>query len=288
LPVEIGLGYVREGSDLLAIATVTDASFRIAAEAEMMRALTREHEAVERLEALDDLKTTLLHAVSHELRTPLTSIMGLAATLERDDIALTREDERDFARRIERNARKLSELLTDLLDLERLDRGLVEPDTSLTDVGALVRRVVMDCDTSGHPLHVNADPVVIAVDRPKVERMVDNLLTNAVKHTPVGTEIWVQVHPTHTGGAEIIVEDAGSGVPAGEKRAIFAAFERGNGRVAPSPGLGIGLSLVSAFAELHGGRVWVEDRTGGGASFHIVLPASRPAPVRPKETTGAE
>jgi signal transduction histidine kinase len=243
------------------------------------RSLRREHEALEKLKALDELKTTFLHAVSHDLRTPLASILGLSITLERDDIELSKEDARDLAHRISRNAERLHALVGDLLDFERLDRGVLTPNLAETDVGALARAVIKEVQLDGRPMHVNADPVMVSLDRAKVERILDNLIANAVRHTPRGTHIWVGVHQRDR-GVMISVEDDGPGVPSSKRRSIFQAFERGDGEAdASTPGMGIGLSLVAKFAELHGGRAWVEDRRGGGASFRVYIP--RPDSDRP-------
>jgi signal transduction histidine kinase len=248
------------------------------AEEHIRRALEREHEANERLQALDEMKTTFLHAVSHDLRTPLTSILGLAVTLERPDIDLPPGESRQLAARIAVNARRLDRLVNDLLDLERLDRGLLEPNRSPTDVGAIVRTAVREVDLGDRSLHVSADPAVAAVDRVEVERIVINLLSNEARHTPPGTNVWVSVE-SDNGSVIIKVEDSGPGIPPDARARIFEPFGRAGGSDPNVPGLGIGLSLVARFAELHGGKAWVEDRAGGGSSFTVLLP-STPAGTR--------
>jgi signal transduction histidine kinase len=100
---------------------------------------------------------------------------------------------------------------------------------------------------------------------------VENLLVNAARHTLEDRRIWLRVMP-HDGGVLIAVEDDGDGVPADLRDAIFEPFRQGPTVQSHSPGTGIGLSLVSRFAALHGGRAWVEDREGGGASFRVFLP----------------
>jgi signal transduction histidine kinase len=235
-------------------------------------AYLQERRLVERLEAVDEMKNTFLQAVSHELRTPLTSILGTALMLEQEDLNVTAEDARDLVGRMARNARKLNRLLADLLDVDRLARGVVEPQLQPTDVGELVRRVASDQDlVGGSSLHVDVRPVVVPVDPPKVERMVENLIANALKHTPEGTPIWVMA-AREDGGAVITVEDAGLGVPEELRADIFKPFRQGPDVPAHSPGIGVGLALVARFAELHGGRAWLEDRPGGGASFKVFLP----------------
>jgi PAS domain S-box-containing protein len=237
------------------------------------RALVLEREAAARLRHVDEMKSTFLHAVSHELRTPLAAVLGFALTLEREDIRLSPEDSLDIAGRIASNARKLERLLTDLLDLDRLDRGIIAPRRSPTDVGALVRQLVAESElATERRVFVEAAPVVLAVEPAKVERIVENLVANAVRHTPAGARVWIRVDPCD-GGAVIVVEDDGPGVPPDLREAIFEPFSQGPRAPRHSPGVAIGLSLVARFAELHGGRAWVEERPGGGASFRVFLPS---------------
>jgi two-component system sensor histidine kinase MtrB len=115
------------------------------------------------------------------------------------------------------------------------------------------------------------EPVVAWVDPAKVERVVENLLTNAGRHTTPDTPVWVRV-VRRDEGVLLTVEDAGGGVPRELRAALFEPFRQGPAAAAHAPGVGIGLSLVARFAELHGGRAWVQDRPGGGASFQVLLP----------------
>jgi signal transduction histidine kinase len=121
-----------------------------------------------------------------------------------------------------------------------------------------------------HPIALRTQLAHAAVDAPKVERIVDNLLVNAVRHTPIGTEIAVRVEPDG-GGFVIAVDDRGPGVAREDREAIFEVFRRG-ARSDHVAGAGIGLSLVAQFTALHGGRAWVQDNPGGGASFRVFLP----------------
>jgi len=251
-----------------------DITSRKKAEEDLERALSIEREAAERLRALDEMKNTFLHAVSHELRTPLSAVLGLAVTLEREEVQLPADERKDLVRRLSANARKLDQLLSDLLDLDRLDRGIMEPRRRPTDVAALVRRTVENSDILGtRPVRVAAQLVVVSVDAPKVERIVENLLANAARHTPPGTTIWVHVAPQQ-GGVLISVEDDGPGISETVRESIFEPFRQGPGAPSHSPGVGIGLSLVAKFAELHGGRAWADERPGGGASFKVFLPGA--------------
>jgi signal transduction histidine kinase len=240
------------------------------AELALEEALTREQAHTEGLEALNDTKNTLLHAVSHDLRNPLTAIMGAASTLERSGASLSSEDSATLLQGLGANARKMARLIRDLLDLDRLDRGVVEPPRRETDLVQIAQRALEECEAlEGRIVHVGGDPLVLAVDPGQVERIVENLLVNAARHTPAGTPVWVRVR-REDGGALICVDDAGPGIPAELQQTVFEAFRQG--ATMTGVGVGIGLSLVSHFARLHGGRAWVEDRAGGGASFRVFLP----------------
>ena len=254
--------------------------------AQLSDALQREQTATQHLRELDQMKDAFLQAVSHDLRTPLTSVLGIAATLDRGHQLLSAGEIRDLLGRLAGNARKLGRLLTNLLDLERLTQGTLDPDRQRVDLGELVSQIVKDTGPEllgERPISLETAPVLIAVDAPKVERIVENLLANAARHTPAGTPVWVRVQAA-AGGALMVVEDAGPGVPAEVRQAIFQPFQQGPTITAHAPGSGIGLALVAQFAGMHGGRAWVQDRPGGGASFHVFLPdAHDPDPATPRE-----
>lgn len=246
---------------------------------ELERAAERERTDSEKLRELDRVKNTLLHTVSHDLRGPITSVLGSAATLERaDELGLSEEDRSALLSGLSAGARKMHTLVSNLLDLDRLDRGIVTPKRETTDLGALVERVVDELDLAAHRvLHREITHLELAIDAPKVERIVENLLGNTLKHTPDGTEVWVKVKPFEA-GALISVDDAGAGVPAELRESIFEPFQQGPVAAGTGSGVGIGLSLVARFAELHGGRAWVSDRRGGGASFNVYIPDGEPEP----------
>jgi len=237
-------------------------------------AFRREREAAQRLRALDEMKNTFLEAVSHDLRTPLTSILGSALTLEQSGLDMPPEDALDFVRRIATNARKLERLLSDLLDLDRLQRGIITPQRRPTDIAALVDRTVAENEAAaGRTVHVDVAPSTASVDAAKVERILENLLSNAIRHTPTEATIWVRAR-LEDGGVLLMVEDDGPGVPDDLREAVFEPFRQAPGSSSGhSPGVGVGLTLVRRFAELHDGRAWVEEREGGGASFRVFLPS---------------
>ncbi len=259
-----------EGQPVAILGRIQDISAREDAEQALRDALRAQQEAMERLQAVDDLKSSFLQAVSHELRTPLTSVLGYAHTLMSGK--LTPEQTDDFHRRLVTNATRLDVLLGDLLDVERLNRGVVRLNLQATDLAALTASVAADIDLADRDLIIERTPTIALVDTHQAERMLHNLLANAAKHTPAGSTIWVSFE-NRDDSTMIIVSDDGPGIPGPDREHVFEPFwQAPSMRSTASPGTGIGLALVRQLATLHGGRAWVESRDGGGASFHITLP----------------
>lgn len=254
----------------------------------LREALETEKQAADQLRGVQEMQNSFLQAVSHDLRTPLTSILGNALTLEQGVDTLDASDRLDLIRRTATNARRLQRLLTDLLDLDRLTHGTVQQDRTETDLTALASQVVHDLGIDSHPVTLTTTvPVMAWVDVTQIERVIENLVLNAVRYTPGGSAISISLSP-YLGGALLTVDDSGPGVPDELKGTIFEPFRQGEQTVAHSPGVGIGLALVQRFADLHGGRAWVEDRPGGGASFRVYLPGTKPRPAtrhRTRSTT---
>ena len=292
-PVEYTSTPLHDDAGLVgAVVTFADITARKRAEETLRSAYDRERQAAERLRQVDEMKNAFLSAVSHELRTPLSAVMGYALTLKQDELNLPEEERRELLDRLAANAQKLQRLLGDLLDVDRMERGILEPQRQPVDLDALARRVVDETDVRGRAVELDVEPLVAEVDGPKLERILENLLVNAAKHTPPGTVVRVRIG-RDDGGVLLAVEDQGAGVPEELKEAVFRPFERGPRAPTHAPGTGIGLSLVARFAELHGGRAWVEDRPGGGATFLVSLPApiagpghSVPEPERPAQPAG--
>jgi signal transduction histidine kinase len=180
----------------------------------------REQETADRLREVDEMKTTFLQAVSHELRTPLTAVTGYADVLRKHGGELTPERTDMLLDRLHGNARRLDGLLGDLLDVDRLSRGILRLSREPTDVGAAARDVGDHLEGVDRTIRVRTEPVVVPADRPKVERIIENLIVNAVKHTPPGTPVEVTVEAV-AGGALITVDDRGPGVPDGRRGGIW-------------------------------------------------------------------
>lgn len=272
-PVDIMLASLDTEDGPVVTAVVRDVTEARRAEESLRSALEREREAGERLRSLDEMKDGFLEAVSHELRTPLSAVLGFALTLAREDVEFPPERRRELLERLVGGAHKLERLLSDLLDLDRLARGIVEPRRRPVDLRELTLRVVEETPAvADRAVHVDVPELIADLDGPKVERILENLLANAARHTPDASPIRIHVEPL---GADVLlrVDDEGPGVPREHREALFEPFERG-GASGTTPGTGIGLALVRRFAELHGGRAWVEDAPAGGASFRVFLPTS--------------
>jgi signal transduction histidine kinase len=212
----------------------------------------------------DELRNVFLRRVSHDVRTPLTAVLSAARLLE-DDCGLTEEQRTQFTRMIVRNAQRIRRLLDDVLDIERLTRGEgMEPMRDDVNVRAVIDAVVDELNAGGRTITVECSVERMTADPMQFERVVYNLIGNALKHTE--GDVAVRVWPAE-GGTMLAVDDSGAGVPDDVKDAIFEPFRRATD--VHMPGTGIGLSVVAAFSKAHGGRAWVEDRAGGGSSFLV-------------------
>lgn len=248
---------------------VVDVTSRVDQQEGLQRAQEAEAAAVERLANLDRAKSTFLTAVSHELRTPLTVVRGMASTLYNRSDELDEPTRRRFAAAIHSNADRLTQLLNDLLDVDRVTRvghhitrqrfDVVDLVGSAMRTSTIADRVTLDAPAT---LVVDADPI-------EIERIVTNLATNAEKYAPQG-DVRVVVTARDDGGFRLEVVDEGPGIPAGELERVFEPFHRLDNH-SPRPGTGVGLTLVAEFTRLHGGRAWAEPREDG-AHFVVDIP----------------
>jgi signal transduction histidine kinase len=229
----------------------------------------RERAARAQLREADELKTTLLRAVSHDIREPLTAVLGSSSTLVHARGELPEQDARALAEGIAAAARRMARIVDGLLDVERISEGAVAPDRRPTRVDVLASQVVGEWREAARPVVLDAEPAVAVVDAVHVERILDNLIRNAVRH---GSGKVVVKVVTREDLVRLAVEDEGPGVPVEERPDIFSLFTTGS---TASAGLGVGLYLVSQFAKLNGGRATVGEASIGGASFQVEFPTAR-------------
>ena len=239
---------------------------------------------------LDDERTALQEAIAAEVRRPLTSILGITLALKHTDSKSP--DGREMVRQLSSHARKLDRLVGEMLDIDRIAAGAFTPNLRRTDLEALVRRVVEESsDLANRDVKVETDHVAIQVDPALTEQIVETLLSNAGRRTVPGNAVWVKVSPDR-GGAVIAVDDAGPEIPVELRQTMFSTSPEDRPRASQKRAVGsTGLSLLSRLVEIHGGRCWVEERSGGGASFLVFLPdaAARiePAPVEDEREEAA-
>lgn len=238
----------------------------------------QQDEAMRRMREVDELKTAFLSTASHELRTPVTAIKGFATLLDGSwDGDITDEDQRIYASRILANAKSLDSLLQDLLDFSRLERGRLLTRASPVDLVNVVAELLdrLSILFKEHELARDLEPTpLVLADPAGLERILANLLSNAVHYAPHGTKVTVRTASTGN-GAELIVDDEGPGVPPAERAKIFSRFFRGTGdAVVRTRGTGIGLAVVKEYVDQLGGAVSVESAPGGGARFRVWLAAA--------------
>jgi two-component system sensor histidine kinase KdpD len=232
----------------------------------------------EALRRSDALKTALLRAVSHDLRSPLTAILASADALASPRLALGDDDRLALAETIRGEAARLDRVVEQLLDLSRLEAGAAEPHRELWHVDELVSQSLTGLGVEAERVRVEIAPNTppVEVDAAQVERVLANLIDNALNYSPSGSGVLVRAEPGAT-ELRLHVVDRGPGLPDEERDALFQPFRRGN---AARRGSGLGLSIARGFAEANGGRVWAQDDPAGG---HLVLSlplAERAAPVR--------
>ena len=241
----------------------------------------RAREAAVRAES-EALRGTLLSSVSHDLRTPLAAITGAATTLR--DQHVDESTRRELVEAICEEAERMERLVKNLLDMTRLASGAVSAQREWIPVDELVGAALSRTEgkLSRHRLRteIPVSPVLVSVDPILVEQLLVNLLENAARHTPPGTEVLVRAEGG-PGGLVLEVADRGPGVAPGEEEKVFERFHTG-GR-ATGQGAGLGLAIARAIAEVHGGTLRLASRPGGGASFRLALPGAGASPPVPAE-----
>ena len=225
---------------------------------------------------LNKLKSNLLSTVSHELRTPLATIKGYATMLLDYDERLDHGEKREQMHSIERATDRLTELVSHLLDMSRLDAGLLKLEKTPTSISKLVRRAAAEAHLRAprHQIVSKLDKGLprVNIDAKRIRQVLDNLIDNAIKYSEEGTE--VRVVAERVGSVlRISVADQGIGIPAEELGKVFDRMYRIEQRLTPQlGGVGLGLAICRGLVKAHSGRIWVESEVGRGSTFYFTLP----------------
>ena len=235
------------------------------------------------------MRNAILSSVSHDLRTPLATITGAASSLLDERSQLKATDRLELSRSIYREADRLDRLLKNLLDMMRLEAGAIHLNKEWHPldeiVGAALSRLEERLRNHSVSTAFPADLPMVQIDGVLLEQVIMNLLENAAKYAPNGSVIELSAS---AGDREVVVEiaDRGQGIPAGDELRIFDKFYRA--KPAREGGVGLGLTICRGIIEAHGGRIWAENRSGGGAVFRFALPLLEQQPSMATEQAEQE
>lgn len=235
----------------------------------------------EELKKLDRRKTEFLANMSHELRTPLNAIIGFSEVLRDRCFGDLTTKQEEYVEDILESGRHLLTLINDILDLSKIEAGMMALERGYVDLEDLLKRsVVMIKERAGKSrIRISVEtedlPESVVIDERKVKQVIYNLLSNAVKFTPEGGRVGIRARG---GEGEITVEvwDTGIGIAEEDRQKVFSKFEQLDSSASRKyEGTGLGLSLAKSMVELHGGRIWVESEIGRGSRFRFTLPLTR-------------
>lgn len=268
IPVEVILTRIQWGGKQIIQAAVNDIAQRKQAETELLKSLAREKE-------LGQLKSNFVSMVSHEFRTPLGVIMSSAEILENYLDQLAPEDRREQLQSIQKNTRRMADLMEEVLVLGMVEVGKLDFQPAALDFASFCRRLVDDLQSATNhkcPVQIAspADMKTALADERLLQHVFINLLTNAVKYSPAGSPVDFVIE--RDGDSAICrIRDQGMGIPAADLERLFSAFHRG-GNAGHVPGTGLGLTIVKRCVELHRGRINVESTVGRGTTVTVRLP----------------
>ena len=251
-------------------------SFNVMAE-ELERGRAELEEQNERLRESEQAKSELVGIVSHEVRTPLAGVLGFTSLLLNRDV--DEASRRRYLEIIDTQGRRLSALLDDFLDVQRLEEGRLELGAERVDMVALLHEQVQlfEAQSELHSLELEAaEPLAVNGDANRLAQVVGNLLSNAIKYSPEGGTVEV-VAERSNGDVRVTVRDHGLGIPDEQHEQIFTKFYRGDAATSGIAGSGLGLAFARAVVEAHGGRIGFTSAQGRGSTFYLELPTARPS-----------
>ncbi len=231
---------------------------------------------ITRFRQAEEIKTTFVSVVSHELKTPVALIKGYAETLRREDAAWDRETMLDSLAVIVEEADHLTHLIDNLLEASRIQAGRLKLEPTDVSLPRLAQKIVegMRDQAAKHSMELDfpSDFPVVWGDPERLQEVLSNLIDNAVKYSPAGGTVWIGGRADQA-SVTVYVADQGIGIPAEAQERIFERFQRlDSNELKHTKGTGLGLYLVKAIVQAHGGRIWVESMPGRGSIFIFVLP----------------
>ena len=231
---------------------------------------------LETLKELDQVRSQLLANVSHELRTPLTTIKGYSTMLLDYDRRLKHSEKQEYLSAIDRATDRMTELVDHLLDMTRLEAGLLKLDKTPTNITALLQTTIAEARlrTPRHKIVLKLPKTALRLngDGRRIRQVVDNLIENATKYSKAGSTVTIEAK-SQDSELVISVADQGIGIPRENLGNVFdRMFNLEHRLTQESGGLGLGLALCKGLVEAHGGRIWVESELGKGSVFRLALP----------------
>jgi two-component system sensor histidine kinase KdpD len=241
-----------------------------------LQLLDVEEELRHEAERANEIKTKFLAMISHELRTPLTSIKGFTTTLLAEDVTWDAEEQRDFIQTIQQETNRLQELIDHLLDLSRLEAGMLPIHMEVHSLQEILEDALPQLQilTSAQTFTIHVPEILppVFVDAKRIAQVLVNLVRNAATYSPQGTEITITAY-LRKGFVQMNVNDQGSGIPPSEHKKVFKAFQRGvSVENSSMNGAGLGLAICKGLVEAHGGRIWIKKKTSPGATISFTLP----------------
>jgi PAS domain S-box-containing protein len=241
-----------------------------------LQLLEVEEESRHEAERANEIKTQFLAMISHELRTPLTSIIGFTTTLLAEDVTWEPDEQRDFIQTIQQEANRLQELIDHLLDLSRLEAGMLpifqEPHSLYEILDDALPQLHILTGRQKLTMHLPDDLPPVYIDAKRIAQVLVNLVRNASTYAANGTEISISAS-VRRGFVQINVNDQGPGIPPAEHKKVFEAFRRGaNVEKSTVQGVGLGLAICKGLIEAHGGRIWIKKKTTPGSTISFTIP----------------
>ena len=261
-----------------------ESSVRIESE-KATRALRERDDELSNLKTINQLKDEFIGLVSHELRTPLTVILGALSTVITEGDKLSPREKKQLIGDAYSEAENLSDILANLLELARAQANRLQITEEPVDIKETIdmvvnkmkeqvisRQVVTECE----------EPITVTADRVRIQRILHNLLDNAIKYSDPGTKI--EIFARNNGNEVLIgVKDKGIGIPQDKQGKLFEPFQRLEPQNIKATGTGLGLVVCRRLVEAHGGRMWVESRPGEGSTFQFTLPLSNMGSYRTRQ-----